>query len=597
MHTVLKPHVTRKITIMKKDDPRVPKELFEAENIAPDLTGFPYPLPSKKSDYTCFAEGDNGIVWYGGKTGVTRFDKNAKSIRDLIMYFSASRHLADNKVDKMLAVGDDLWVLTGDEVSFIEMPVISAKKKADILLDETRKYVQRRGMVSQKNLAVPRDLESRLPYADCDNDGLFTSGFAIGEMFRYAVLREELGEDNPEVIDARKSATTACEACLLLMYIHGRPEGFISRSYHVTGEPVPDDGHFYKRQGDTAICCETTESKRSGRAGEVFPANYPVPDRLARLYRDLGFTEDDITYKADTSSDEVSGHFVQMRYAHDILGPDDPELDEIIKDACRRTAKHIIDGGFEFLECSGKPTTWAKWSRRYFESDPFGYVDGPLNSCEMLMFLRVTMHITGESGIWQENFDKLVAEGYADLGLKHFDRFYQGAMREKAAPEEDLMYGDNMLALLTFWQLCTLEKNEELLSKFRDGFRTWKGTLLREHNPAYDFMFKIGCPDEEIDMEKDADWFNNFELSRLISPVNVSYRHDVPLKSARNGDPGNDEISALLPLSELEITKYDRNPFTATRGNWHNGTCVESCYVYTMAYWMGRYFGFISEEE
>ena len=42
--------LTNKITIMKKDDPRVPKELFEVKSAAPDLTGFPYPLPSKKSD-------------------------------------------------------------------------------------------------------------------------------------------------------------------------------------------------------------------------------------------------------------------------------------------------------------------------------------------------------------------------------------------------------------------------------------------------------------------------------------------------------------------------------------------------------------------
>ena len=59
---ILKPHLTRKITFMKKDDARVPQALFETVNVAPDLKGFPYPLPSKKSDYTCFAEGNNGVL-------------------------------------------------------------------------------------------------------------------------------------------------------------------------------------------------------------------------------------------------------------------------------------------------------------------------------------------------------------------------------------------------------------------------------------------------------------------------------------------------------------------------------------------------------
>lgn len=591
---ILKPHVSRKITIMKKDDPRVPKALFEVKPVAPDLTGFPYPLPSKKSDYTCFAQGDNGVFWYGGKTGLTRYDSKTQRKADIIMYFSACRHLADNKVDALLSEGDNVWALTGDEVSYIEMPVVSAEEKADILHDETKKFVQRRGMVSQRDLKIPRDPESRYPYAACDNDGLFTSGYAMAEMFHYATLRRELGEDNPKTKQARADATLGCEACLLLMYIHGRPEGFIARSYHIGDEPVPDDGHFYKRQGDKAVCVETTESKRRGRAGEVFPATYPVPDRLAKLYRDLGYTEDDITYKADTSSDEVTGHFLQMRYAHDILGPDDPELDEIIKDAARRTLTHIINGNYEFLESSGIPTTWAKWSQRYFTTNQFGYCDAPLNACELLAYLKITMHITGEKGLWQETYDKLIADGYAQMGPKHFDRFFQGAVSEHLAPEEDLMYGDNTLAVFTFWQLCDLEKDEKLLEHYRQGFKSWKGTLLREHTPAFDYMYKMGCPDEFIDTEKDVDWFNNFELSRLVASVSITERHDVPCKIPRGGEP---EISALLPLSECRIAKFDRNPFSAIPFDNQKGTCIESCYVFTYSYWLGRYFGFIEEEK
>ncbi|MCQ2483927.1 MAG: hypothetical protein MJ168_01190 [Clostridia bacterium] len=592
--TVLKPHVSRKITIMKKDDPRVPKALFEIKSVAPDLEGFPYPLPSKKSDYTCFAEGNNSVFWYGGKSGLTRYDSKTDCKADKIMFFSACRHLADNKIDALLAEGDNVWALTGDEVSYIEMPTVSCEQKADILHEETKKYVQRRGMVSQKDLRIPRDLESRYPYASCDNDGLFTSGYAMAEMFHYATLRRELGEDHPKTKQARADATLGCEACLLLMYIHGRPEGFIARSYHVGEEPVPDDGHFYKRQGDKAICVETTCSKKSGRAGEEYPAGYPIPDRLEKLYRDLGYTDDDVTYKADTSSDEVTGHFLQMRYAHDILGPDDPELDELIKDAAKRTTAHIIKGGFEFLESSGKPTTWAKWSRNYFENDDIGYCDAPLNASEMLMFLKLTMYITGEEGLWKETYDKLIAEGYAELGPKHFDRFFQCSTAGHLAPEEDLMYGDNTLAVLTFWQLCTLEKDEKLLEIYRNAFKSWKGTILREHTPGFDFMYKMGCPDEEIDMEKDVDWFNNFELSRLCGSVHMSDRHDVPRKIPRGGDR---EVSALLPLAEIPISKFDRNPFSDVEFGYQPGTCVESCYVFTYSYWLGRYFGFISEEE
>ena len=592
---MLKKHLTRKATFMDKNDPRVPAELFTVESSAPNLDGFPYPLPSAKSDYTCFAAGDDSVMWYGGKTGVTRYDPNGESLEDKIMYFSAHRYLPHHAVDAILADGKDLWALAGDKVSHIEMLTLTAEEKAEILLEETNNYVMRRGMVSQRDLREHRNYESRYPYAACDNDGLFTSGYAVGEMFRYATLREKLGEDHPRVKDARKNATKACEACLLLMYIHGRPEGFIARSYHVTGEPVPDDGIFYKREGKTAHCIETTYAKENGRVGEEVPCDYPVPERLAALYRDLGYTDDDIYYKADTSSDEVTGHFLQMKFAHDFLAEGDPELDELIKDACKRTTLHIINHGFEFCESSGKPTTWAKWSKNYFENDPIGYVDAPLNSSEMLVYLKITMYITGEKGLWQETYDKLISEGYADLGPKHYDRFYQGAMREKVNPEEDLMYGDNMLALMTYWMLCTLEDNGELLEKYRAAFRSWSGLILREHTPGYDFMYKLGVPDADIDIEKNAKWFTHFETNRLLASVN-SRRHDVAVKLGRNYEEKREyEISALLMPDERHVSKYDRNPYDLFMGE-NRGTCIESCYIYTYAYWIGRYYGFIDEE-
>ncbi|MBQ7044743.1 MAG: hypothetical protein IJN78_09135, partial [Clostridia bacterium] len=383
---ILKPHLTRKITFMKKDDTRVPQALFETVNVAPDLKGFPYPLPSKKSDYTCFAEGNNGVIWYGAKTGLTRYDAKAERPEDIIMFFSAHKHLDDDEVKAILPEGDNVWVLNGeDSVSYIEMIMLTCEERGDLLREESHKYVMRRGMICHMNTTEPKNIETALGYTACDNDGTFTGDHFVGEAFRYAVLKRELGADHPKTIEARKFATLTSEAMLLLTYVHGRDEGFIARSYHVTGEPLPDDGHFYQRKGDVAICCETNESKKTGRVGEEVPCSYPIPDRLAKLYRDLGYTDDDIAYKADTSSDEVTNHFLHYRLAHDILGEGDPELDELIKDSCRRTMTHIINGKFEFLEHSGKPTTWAKWSKRYFAQAGSGYVDAPLNAAELLM--------------------------------------------------------------------------------------------------------------------------------------------------------------------------------------------------------------------
>ena len=58
---------------------------------------------------------------------------------------------------------------------------------------------------------------------------------------------------------------------------------------------------------------------------------------------------------------------------------------------------------------------------------------------------------------------------------------------------------------------------------------------------------------------------------------------------------GYHETSALLPNDERFIAKYDRNPLEDKSEDSGGVFCVESCYPYTFAYWIGRYFTIIEE--
>ena len=586
---VLQPHLTRFVRFFDAAHSAVPAALNAASAAAPDLAGFPYPLPSRKRDYTCFAEGANGVVWYGAKTGLTRYEPNAARPEDIVQYFSADRDLLDNNVLALFAEGDNAWAKTEQGVAFIEMRMITVEEKANILLEETLNYVERRGMVSQRGLKKPRDPESREPWAHSDNDGCFTAGFAMGELFHYAVLKREKGEDDPETQRIRAIATRAVEACLLLMYIPGRGDGFIARTYHTSDEPVPDDGLFFRKNGGKATCIETRAATRMGLIGKVIEAGAPIPARLSKLYTDLGFTDDDITYKADTSSDEVSLHYLNIYFAHEILGPGDPELDELMKTAAKASMQHILDHGYEMHDCTGKPTTWAKWSPGYF-ADGLGWCDGCLNSAEILMYLRVTMHITGEKAQWQEAFDHLISLGYGDLTEMHCDRFWHASMAGNVEPREDLMYGDNMLSVAAFWGLIPLETDDTLRRKYQNGFLSWRNTQEAEHNPAYDFPLLATCPEADIDMEFIATWFYRFNPSRLAAGVSTVGRHDLARGIAWGG---YEFCSYLLPPDECFIAKYDRDPLQYRDSDSGGMNCIESCYVYTNAYWAGRYYGFI----
>lgn len=590
---ILTSHPVRKCTFFPEGNKEIPAELYTVKNGKPDLTGFPCPLPNAKKDYTLFAEG-NGVIWYGSSKGVTRYVPDAEYDFDKVSYYAADRDLPDNNVKAILPEGRNAWVLTDGGVTLIEEVMLTCKQVSDILLNETMETVERRGMISQKGLTEAKNLASKLPYANSDNDGGFTACFDMGEIFRYAVLKKEKGIDDPETVEAKKIATKALEACLLLCWIHGRGDGFVARTYVTTAEPTPDDGIFFKRNGNTATCVETTEAKRRGVVGYEISCAEPIPERLRHLLTDYGFTEDDVIYKADTSSDEITLQMLNFLFAHWYLTCDDPELDEIIKQTAKNIVDHIIDHKFVLADYSGESTTWAKWNEAYFMTED-GYVDGALNSAELLFYLKAVMEITGEEGRYLETYNYLINErGYADLTQKHWDRAFQTNFVEDIDLFESIMYGDHMLCSASFAGLGMLEKDPVLLEKYRKGYKAWWDTSIeREHNAGYDFLYLLGCPDAEINCDRVKEWFYRTNLSRLASGVSLKGRHDIPVRELLKG---YEQTSVLLPPDERFISKYDRDTLEYKNEDSGGVMYVESCYTFDFAYWMGRLYGFVEGE-
>ena len=607
-------HLNRFVELFPAGSPYIPASLYALKPQAPDLRDFPLPLPSKKSDYTCFAESRDGVVWYGAKTGLIRYDPHAPCKEDRVQCFSAQRHLCDNEVKAILIESSEaeneyevLWVLTATGAAKIAMKWLTGEEKADILLEESLRVVDRRGMMTQRHLSVPGRPETAVPYNESDNDGCFGCGFAMGELLHYGVLRKELGADHPKAIKAKAVATRASEAMLLLLYMPCRGDGFTARTYMTPHEPVPAGGLYFRKLGDgTAQVVTTHNTLRDGTAGTIIPCPDSVPPRLAKLYEDEGFTDVGLVYKGDTSSDELTLHFAHLYYLNLILGEEDPELNRLAVEAGRALLGHILNHGCELIDAFGRPTTWAKYSERYFQFGSLGWVDACLNATEILMYLRVMMHIDPETTRWGEAYAELLAKGYQHLGPKHAQRLDQMCAFMNNEPSEEIMYGDHMLATTAFWPLILLEPDEELKKIYRAGFASWRGSIGREFNPGYDLPFALtcpegtgscpegtgSCPDDFVDWERLARWFRRNPASRLASCVNITARHDMPLRPRLSGDK---ETAWLLPPDECAISKYDRNP-NAFRDEESGGArTVESCYVYTFAYWFGRWYGLVED--
>jgi len=599
----LQRHLNRFSQFYKKGDPAVPAALYALTPQVPDLRGVTLPLPSKRGDYTCQAESRDGIIWYGAKTGLTRWAPSARWKADRVLYFSAMRDLPSNEVLAILPVEPEdestyeaLWVLTREGIAYITLRWMTAEEKANHLLRENLDVVDRRGMITQRWLKRPRDPASKVNYNESDNDGCFGCGFAIAELLHYAVLRRELGPDYPETQRVKAVATRASEAMLLLTYISGRGDGFVARTYLAPHEPIPDEGFYFRKLGDgTAQVVPNSSAVGRDVHGMIVNASAPVPERLARLYTDEGFTDAGLVYKGDTSSDEITLHMVHCWYLSQTLAKDDPELAALNEQACRNIMGHILDHGNQMHDAFGGPTLWAKWDEAYF-SEGLGWIDACLNATELLMYLRVTMAVTGEAGRWQAAYDDLVAKGYPQLGPKHAERFEIMAGREAMDLPESIMFGDHMLATSAFWPLILLEPDENLREIYRAGYKSWRGTIERDHNPGYDIPYMLACPegtgpcpDEKIDMELLERWFYRNPASRLAAPVSLEARADTPARMYRNDYR---ETAWRLPDDERFIAKYNRSPWLYN--TWGSERMVDSCYPYTFAYWMGRYYGILA---
>ena len=134
----------------------------------------------------------DGAVWTITDYGVLRTYDKATNERDKEQRFMGDRYFyaADTGKGKVLAIFADgengIWTVMEEGYSHIEMLDMNGTEKAEALNEQTWKYIARRGMVSNAYFE-----EGAWKPEESDNDGLWTSMYAGGELMRYAVLKND----------------------------------------------------------------------------------------------------------------------------------------------------------------------------------------------------------------------------------------------------------------------------------------------------------------------------------------------------------------------------------------------------------------------
>ena len=640
---------------------------------------------------TCVFEDDKAVLWLGTNEGLWRVNEKEAEPLDRIQCFRAMAYLLDNEVQAIDGDGDNgVYVLTKTSVSHIAMKWMSAKEKAVFLSDVDVKHVQRRGMLSgarwdkKNNCWIGRE---------SDNDGLWTSLVAMGDICRYAVLKDDPSSTKEEVARAKEVATRWTEAILLLAYIpswkgevasfvrynkpgtnrasdefllegkeykinmpdhgptgyvvskvgpanpedwatEGMPEivfrnveGYIARSYHVNdpeNDPIPfGDGVFFRKKFTPDGKLVSVRIPSTSEKGDDLPAlltidsSMEIPARLKKLYTNevnpktgKHWGDDEIIYKCDTSNDELVGHYAVWHLAYDILGPEDPELAEIIKTIVQRHATHFTNNNYCHTDAGGQPTSWARMNREYYVNEySDGFPDAPLGLSILLQLYKVAHHITGDEQ-WNKEYRKLALDEpyrYADLLREHFER-YRIIAKDLVEDEDNdeeifnrvvkiMNYSDVRMAAVSYYTLSQLETDPVLIEKYRQGADSWWELEKYARDIEWSLIYQV------INNEKEQfDAFGRSCIDMLKWQIN---RYPVNSRefftdNATRPDMVEDEgymfykdgkTPYAVAMDERGST--GANFFQAKQG--HMGRHLHESYNLIMPYWLARYNKLIVE--
>jgi len=493
-------------------------------------------------DARCVAIGPDGRVWVGTAHGVARFDGTRWSLRH------SRRWLLSDEV-RDVAFGKDgaAWIATAGGVSVIRPVEMTLATKAKRFLDAClARHIREPGLVEKCRLRVPGDVTTWEPRDD-DNDGEYTSLYLAMQSFHFAATKD------PE---AREAAKRAFEALRFLQTVTGTPS-FVARTV------VPSTWTSMADPNE-AISDEEWAERR---------VEDPRSKRVELRWRPSA--DGKWLWKGDTSSDEITGHLFGYLVYHDFAA--DEAGRKAVAEHVARIVDGIVAGGFVLLDIDGLPTRWGVWSPEKLHRDPDWALERGVNSVEILSYLKLARHVTGDvkyDAVYRRLLDE---HGYrANMALA------------KTTNPSWRTHIDDELLILAFPALLLHEEDPELRRLYSQALDAWHTAVKDEGCPFFDFAYAwlAGWP---VESGGAVSTLREFPLDLVRWTVDNSRRADLGL--VRTPELEHVQTDRLPPISERGTPRPDDNPWIAVQGD---GGATESDGVYwLLPYWLGRAKGLI----
>lgn len=518
------------------------------------------------NDFTCMAAGPDS-VWFGTTNGAIQFKDGQWHFRQ------GGRWLLDNHVNDIVVDSNrNAWIATNAGISCIESKPMTLVEKAQYYENEVERYNRRTefGYVNPATLSVPGD-KTTAKSRFSDNDG-FNTGLYLGSMsFAYASTGEE---------KYREHAHNAFKALAFLSEVtqggkYGGPKGLIARNVVPTTEPDP--GAVYDENYDV-------RRQERDKLWRIMERRVPV-DKTGQWY-----------WKADASSDELDGHFFGSAIYYDRVCKTEEEK-KAVRLVVRRIIDHLIKHDYTLVDYDGQATRWGHFSPNDLNRDPNWKSERGLNSYSILTYLSIAHHILGDNKYRKEYLKLALDHGYGMNGMTQ--------PKEVSGPNYPGHQPDDNMSFMNYYHLIRYETDPTLLSMFQYAIRVhWQFEKL-ERNSFTNFVYGAvakgksrtdnwSTTDLSPPMEcyTDAvDTLKRYPIDLIEWPMSNAHRIDmIPMG---HGNIGSDIHGYAFPVDERPETYWDWNYWKLSDNG--NGTTLRPPHHFLLAYYMGRYHGFISE--
>lgn len=396
------------------------------------------------------------------------------------------------------------------------------------------------------------------------NAGLWTAQYAASQAFRYATARREGNDD--EAADALAEVRITYRATYDMMRITGVP-GLFARSYY---SPLDVIGAHGTGSEDHAV----TEGEFAG-----------------------------YTWVGDVSQDEYAGHMYALGIVAKLV--DDEEVQAMARDIASQVGHHLLDHDLVITDVDGEPTTYGKMYALSLTHFP-GY-----NAWLSLTWVKLAAEISGDPELVAFYEDCLLQRSGTvaciDQPLEQPKPYTEHFGTLSILQGCDTNHDSLSMAMFAAANLIWFEGDTELRRLYQramhdrlmTGDPAGRDPVLQA-NPIYNFMYAAFFDPDAEDATDPASLVRDAVCTlREFAPTNEHRGMDTThYPEFCSGERHGSQTETPVPWRERDsdifvfwFSPYERSVSGA------DPLRLEPPGDYLLAYWMGRYFGFVGPQQ